>query len=281
LNNEDTELFDENQPAEVVTAAPEKKYKKVLGFIFPVLILLLSFIAGFIYFFNFDVVVKYLVVKEGIPLEIDKLNLHLSGKFDMERLKYGFRNRQGVTDQVKAEYVGGSVSPFSLLLSKKLVAEMNFKGIKVPFESGMISGGSWKIICLLKNVSKNIQQWEGEVTLMVENAMLQYSVMNVNYTAVIKTGKIKGQIKNSLLQLENSELLTDIARVTIGGNATINYPYNINVQLNLLPTDEFGNKYPDIKGMLSALLQKDPSLEINLTGTIDRLTPQIKNLLPQ
>lgn len=279
-SNENSNLYDESQANDTAGEPKKSGFKKSMMYIVPIVILIFSFIVGFIYFFNIEVFAKYLIKKEGFPLDVDKLEIHLSGKFNVERFKYGFLNRQGVTDQIKMEYIGGSVSPLSMFLSKKLVLDVNLKGIKIPFESGLISGGSWKMIALLKNVSKNIQQWEGDVTLTAENAMIQYTIMNVNYVALIQSGKLKGHIKNSILQLETSEILTDIARITVTGNTTINYPYNVNVQLSMLPLDEFGKKYPEIKGMLSAVLQKDPNLVINLTGTLDKLNPQIKNLTP-
>jgi len=268
-------------PVPILDQAKVKtRFHKTIRIIAPLLILLLSFVFGFIYFFNFDVIARYMIMKNGLTVDMDELNLHLSGKFNIERFKYSFQNRQGITQQIKIEYIGGRASSISLLISKKLNLDINMKGLKLPFESGMISGGSWKILTSIQNIPKNVQQWKGEVEISVEDAMFQYSLMNTNYVASIKSGKIKGHIQNSMLQLETSEILTDIAKITVSGNSTINYPYNLNIQLTMLPLDEFGNKYPVEKNMLALLLQKEPSITINLNGTLDNLNPRIKNLNP-
>ncbi|MDH4261613.1 MAG: hypothetical protein OEV78_01060 [Spirochaetia bacterium] len=254
------------------------KFKKITLFIVPTIILIISFTVGFIYFFNFEVIAKYMIQKEGYPVEIDKLEIHLSGNFNMERLRYTFQTRQGISDQIKVEYTGGEVSIFKLLFSKNLESNINIRSVKVPFKDGLLSAGSWNILSNIKNIQKNTQQWDGTVKLTVKDAMIQYKMMNSNYIALIKTGNIKGHIINSIYQLEPSEILTDIAKITLTGNVTIVYPYNINIQLNILPLEEFSNKYPEEKNMLNALMQKNPNIIINLTGTIDNLNPQIQNL---
>jgi hypothetical protein len=271
-----------NEPPDNLTNTENKKsgFQKVIRITIPTVILIFSFISGFIYFFNFDIIARYMIIKAGYPLDIDKMEIHLSGKFNVERLRYAFLNRLGISDQIKLEFIGGSVSSFKLLTSKKLDMDINIKGVKIPFEGGMISGGSWKIISLINNVQKNAQQWDGDVTLSAEDAMIQYTIMNVNYVALVKSAKIKGQIKNNIFQLATSEILTDIAKITLTGNTTIVFPYNVNIQLKMLPLDEFGIKYPDEKNMLSAFTQKNPEITINLTGTIDKLNPQIQNQNP-
>ena len=244
----------------------------------PVLVLLTGFSIGSIYFFNLEILVRYLIASEGYPLEIDKMDIQLSGDFSLERLKYLMSGEKGIEKQIKVEYTSGSFSPLSLIFSDKLNLDMSLRGCKIPFKDGIISGGTWKLNVLINNLAKNAQQWEGPSILSIENAMLEYTVMNTSYTALIKSGKLTGWIKNGVFQLDESEILTDIAKITIKGNSTIVNPYNVNMEIHILPLDEFGKKYPNEKSMLSALLTKDPFIIVTLNGPVDRLNPQVKNL---
>ncbi|MDH4199200.1 MAG: hypothetical protein OEV66_02375 [Spirochaetia bacterium] len=251
-----------------------KKWIKRAG---PILILLASFILGFIYFFNFDIVARYFFLKEGYAIDVDKMDIHLSGNFELQRVKYVLQTAKGLENQIKVEYVSGNLSILKILLSNTFALESDFKGVKIPFSSGFVSGGSWKLNSMIQNISKNVQQWSGNVSVSTESAMLQYAVLNSNYVAEIKSGKIRGTVKNGLLQLDTSEVNTDIARIIITGSTTINQPYNVNIQMTITPLEEFGKKYPNEKSMLSAVMQKETSIIVNLSGNLDNLRPQIKN----
>lgn len=245
----------------------------------PIVVLLVSFIAGFFYFINLDIVVRYLLANQGIPLDVDKMEITLFGHFEMERFRYS--NVQILNgEEIKLEYIKGKVAPFSMLISNNLDVEALVRGVKIPLGSGFISGGSWKIQAVIKNMGKNSQQWSGDFTLSVENAMLKYSVGTSNYVALLKNGRIKGTIKNNMIQLNNSEINADIAKITISGNMSMNTPNNINAQLQVEPLDEFAVKYPNEKRLIDTFLHNEKKITISLNGTLQHLSPQIQNLMP-
>jgi hypothetical protein len=257
---------------------PKSTFKKIIFISGIILVFITGFLIGALYFFKPEILVKYIISKQNLPFEIDKLDIGFSGSFELERLRYDIEISRGEKERLQVEYGKGDVSVLGFLFSNTFDFESSLTGVKIPMKAGNLSGGNWILKIKIGKITKNAQQWDGSVELNLQNVNLQYKVMETSYAALIRDAQIKGRLMNGLLTLDKTQINADIARITISGNCGINNPYNMNIQLGILPTEQFEKKYPGEYSMLKSVMQNQTEIVVNLTGPVAMMKPRVSNL---
>ncbi len=240
-----------------------------------------SFLIGAAFFLPLDKMLQIGLQKvraAGYPVTIAQSDLSLGGNFTFERVSYKLNGPSGLEQEFKIAYADGSVDLWKLAWKSQAVIEMLAGGVQIPYDKLILSGGNWEFSADIEQVELPAAQWKGPLGIKANDAMLRYD----EYETLIKQAGIKGKFAGGSFTLEVSEVETTLARLIIQGNVQLGGARALNLRVVILPEPLFGEKYADLKELLTnfGYIQPDGKIELTITGTLNSPRVEPVSVLP-
>lgn len=269
MNTEESSILEE------IESPKERKplWRKLL----PIGIGFLFFIFGVFIFFPSERIATLLlrsISDTGFSLSASRGSISPFGKFEFENLVATSESKENGI-RIKTPRFEGSISLLKYLFSGNIFSEAKIYSLVIRQGDIFLRGGDWFIDLNINNANKNIHNMTGSVQIQVTSMIAEYTaevpILNEKVTIPIKALTLGAKLGQGKLVLNKGRINSNLALILLNGELGVTRNGDIGITIKVEPRELF-EKYNDkgLEAMLNAfnLIQKDGSLQFNVTGTV-------------